>query len=221
MSEYRVFHDGLALPARVAGHPALEFCNTLAGWDIPPGRDYLTDYDHLAVWVSYAELLPTDHVARLRMASERRPQEAASALQRARQVRANLYEVLTDKASGRAFNELTDEIQTAAAHLRLRRRDGKVVRQIDPNAGLDAPLLAALWSASELLISADLERVRACPGQGCGWLFLDRSKRRRWCAMATCGNRAKARRHAERIRRQERAGFSRPLSVEQPMRDPR
>jgi len=34
----------------------------------------------------------------------------------------------------------------------------------------------------------------------CTWLFLDRSRNRsrRWCSMATCGNRAKARRHDRR-----------------------
>jgi len=38
-----------------------------------------------------------------------------------------------------------------------------------------------------------LGRVRLCPGQDCGWLFLDTSGRRRWCSMATCGSRSKMR----------------------------
>ncbi|MEM7170529.1 MAG: CGNR zinc finger domain-containing protein [Pseudomonadota bacterium] len=47
----------------------------------------------------------------------------------------------------------------------------------------------------------DLDRVKVCPGDHCAWLFLDDSRtgRRRWCAMETCGNRAKARRHYERV----------------------
>nr|WP_250475193.1 CGNR zinc finger domain-containing protein [Caballeronia sp. GAFFF1] len=42
-----------------------------------------------------------------------------------------------------------------------------------------------------------LWNVRECGA--CSWLFLDlsRSKSRRWCSMATCGNRVKARRHYE------------------------
>jgi predicted RNA-binding Zn ribbon-like protein len=39
-----------------------------------------------------------------------------------------------------------------------------------------------------------LARVRRCPGSGCGWLFLDRSGKRKWCSMETCGSRAKMRR---------------------------
>jgi len=36
-------------------------------------------------------------------------------------------------------------------------------------------------------------RVKACPGSGCAWVFVDRSRNgsRRWCDMAECGNRAK------------------------------
>ena len=44
------------------------------------------------------------------------------------------------------------------------------------------------------------DRVRVCANDTCRWIFYDesRSGRRRWCDMATCGNRAKARRHRER-----------------------
>jgi predicted RNA-binding Zn ribbon-like protein len=45
-----------------------------------------------------------------------------------------------------------------------------------------------------------LARVRQCPGRDCGWLFLDVSGRRHWCSMATCGSRAKMRRHYARKR---------------------
>jgi predicted RNA-binding Zn ribbon-like protein len=44
------------------------------------------------------------------------------------------------------------------------------------------------------------DRIRICDSETCRWIFYDesRSGRRRWCDMATCGNRAKARRHRER-----------------------
>lgn len=59
--------------------------------------------------------------------------------------------------------------------------------------------LALLWevaaSAVELLTRGPLDRLGECPS--CCWLFLDTSKnrRRRWCSMATCGSRDKARRY--------------------------
>ena len=52
-------------------------------------------------------------------------------------------------------------------------------------------------SAAELLTAEELELVRMCAAEDCGWLFLDTSKNhtRRWCDMKSCGNRAKARKH--------------------------
>jgi predicted RNA-binding Zn ribbon-like protein len=41
---------------------------------------------------------------------------------------------------------------------------------------------------------ARLPRLHRCPGHECGWLFLDRTGRRRWCSMAACGSREKMRR---------------------------
>jgi predicted RNA-binding Zn ribbon-like protein len=76
---------------------------------------------------------------------------------------------------------------------------------IPESAGLDLPALELARAAGALLASTDLEAVGRCPGEGCGWLFLDTRGRRRWCTMAVCGNRAKARRHAARARDESRA----------------
>ena len=57
---------------------------------------------------------------------------------------------------------------------------------------------AVARSAADLLVDTErMDRVKACDGDGCGWLFLDTSRAgtRRWCSMQTCGNRYKARRH--------------------------
>jgi predicted RNA-binding Zn ribbon-like protein len=60
---------------------------------------------------------------------------------------------------------------------------------------------AVIADAVALLGDADrLARVRQCPGDRCGWLFVDASGRRRWCSMQTCGSRAKMRRLYERRR---------------------
>ena len=49
-------------------------------------------------------------------------------------------------------------------------------------------------------------RVKACRGTDCGWVFVDASRNgsRRWCEMASCGNRAKTARF--RARRRAAAG---------------
>src|SRR5438270_5320885 len=65
---------------------------------------------------------------------------------------------------------------------------------------LASPLRPILRSAAELLTSGERGDVRECAAGDCTWLFLDRSRNRtrRWCSMATCGNRAKAQRHYRR-----------------------
>lgn len=47
---------------------------------------------------------------------------------------------------------------------------------------------------ANLLVSDQLKQVKQCSSDQCILLFLDtsKSKRRRWCSMTSCGNRAKA-----------------------------
>lgn len=82
-------------------------------------------------------------------------------------------------------------------------------RQIDIAKGVQSPpivrnqTLASILATSALSILLDARertRVKLCPGDKCGWLFLDETKngRRRWCRMDGCGNRAKAARHYAR-----------------------
>ncbi|HEY3728941.1 MAG TPA: CGNR zinc finger domain-containing protein [Solirubrobacteraceae bacterium] len=188
------------MPVSVSRHPALELCNTFAGWNGTPQTDYLLSYDHLAVWAGSAGLLQGSRVAELRGLAQGKPRAATDALEQAREIRGRLYDLLLDRARPSVFDRFADDVALAASSLRLV-RDGSAIRlQIGSEAELLAPVMAAVWSAGELLVSPERARVRACPGTGCGWLFLDRSGRRRWCTMALCGNRAKARRFASRRR---------------------
>ena len=47
-------------------------------------------------------------------------------------------------------------------------------------------------------------RLKACRASDCEWAFFDhaRNQSRAWCSMRSCGNRAKARAHRERMRRE-------------------
>ncbi|HEX3205086.1 MAG TPA: CGNR zinc finger domain-containing protein [Propionibacteriaceae bacterium] len=48
----------------------------------------------------------------------------------------------------------------------------------------------------------DLERLRRCADQDCGWFFLDtsRNRTRRWCDPGDCGNRNRVKAFAARHR---------------------
>jgi predicted RNA-binding Zn ribbon-like protein len=62
--------------------------------------------------------------------------------------------------------------------------------------------LATARSALKLICQPEPDRLKICPN--CEWLFIDKSKNRsrNWCDMAVCGNRAKARLHYRRKRKE-------------------
>ena len=63
---------------------------------------------------------------------------------------------------------------------------------------------AAVLAAANLLdlLETAPDRVKHCENPGCVLWFFDttRNGTRRWCSMAVCGNRMKARRHYDRVK---------------------
>lgn len=197
--------EDFRLPALVGGHPALDFCNTWAGWGeaVAPDREWLPTYDRLAAWAHHAGILDAADLARLRRAAARDPRTAAAVLTSARRLRTAVHDAALTPTSDadRALRTVASAARDAAAASVLRRDDDGSARwTFTASAGLDLPRLAVARAAAQLLTGPDARHVRACPGQDCGWLFLDRRGRRRWCSMSACGNRSKVRRHAERRR---------------------
>ena len=200
LPRYQRLVDGLVLPAAIADEPALDFCNTRAGWGAPAPREYLTSYDHVVVWAREAELIAAPIAGRLRVSAKREPRQAGRVLARTLTLRDALYAACTD-FSPAAWDAVAAEARTASAAAVLIQDAPPGQRWMIPDsAGLELPALELARAAGALLASTDLETVGRCPGEGCGWLFLDTRGRRRWCTMAVCGNRAKARRHAARAR---------------------
>jgi len=66
--------------------------------------------------------------------------------------------------------------------------------------GLEWLLAAIARSAAEIIAEGPEAPMRKCANPKCGLYFYDDSRtgRRRWCSMATCGNRAKVAAHARR-----------------------
>jgi DNA-binding SARP family transcriptional activator/predicted RNA-binding Zn ribbon-like protein len=179
-----------SLPWSVGGHPALEFCNTYAGWGGPrqPGAEWLRSYTTLAVWAGYLDLADEQTVTSLIEQGERRPGEAAAVLDEARVLRARLYACLTNPDDRRAF-AVVARFAEAAAKMSVFARDSAGLGRwtLCPDAGLRLPVHAAARAAADLLADPRRFTVRACPGEHCGWLFLDQSGLRRYCSVTTCG----------------------------------
>jgi predicted RNA-binding Zn ribbon-like protein len=192
------------------GHPALDFANTTSRRENPAeSREYLTNYGRLVTWGLQTELLSPADAERLRGEASEHPRAAVAALRRATSVREAIYAVFMPAARGErvspaAIGALNALLPEALGALRLEpQRHGFRWGFSHEESDL-APMLApVLRSVAELLTSEDLDRVRECDAGTCFWLFLDTSKNgtRRWCDMKVCGNREKARRHHERVKK--------------------
>ncbi len=194
-------------PQLIGGALCLDFANTVhwRGDPAAPG-DRLVSYDELVHWTHHAGALGRRRARQLISEGRRRPDEARTVLQTAIALRETLARLAAPRgrraAPDLAFvNRLLANAPARAAVIPADRGFAWSTDGVgDP---LDEPLWPILWSAAELLTSARLAQVRECDDPRCAWLFVDasRNRRRRWCAMENCGNRAKVRRHLERRRR--------------------
>jgi predicted RNA-binding Zn ribbon-like protein len=191
--------DGLVVPESFNDHPVLDFCNTRAAWAAPVPKEYLVSHPHLTLWSALNGLLPADSVSGLGRAARRSPGPAAAVVARAVAFRSALYSVLVGPATPEDWAVLDAEVRRAARDVGL--RAGTPAGWTVTTRGLAWPLSAVAWASAQFLTTDAAGTVSACPSADCGWVFANPTGRRRWCRMALCGNRAKARRHAQRRRR--------------------
>lgn len=178
------------------------------GWEARDREgDDLTSYGGLVDWAEEEGLVDDRAAAALRRRAEDRPEEAARVLEGATRLRAALYETLTAVAREEeppvgSLDQLNAALRSAASHLRLSGEGRSYGWTFEASARehLEWPVWRVARSAAGLLTAEEVERLKLCDAHDCGWLFIDasRNRSRRWCDMAECGNRAKARRFRER-----------------------
>jgi predicted RNA-binding Zn ribbon-like protein len=196
----------------LAAHPALDFVNTLDNRFVDRGpTELLSSYADLLAFAEQTGVLDPRQGNMLRKKSD--SPAAAKALRRARDLREILASVFYGiKEQGAPHAEALKCFERYAVAAQRHRElvwAAGGPRGAGSRAGwewgrfegqVELPVWALTLSAAELLASDALSRVHACASQTCRWLFLDTSKNhsRRWCDMAVCGNRMKARRFQAR-----------------------
>ncbi len=75
----------------------------------------------------------------------------------------------------------------------------------ESTTSIEAPIGAILAITARAMIDGTWQRLKACPGRHCGWVFYDNSRNQsaRWCSMKVCGSREKARAYYQRKTRDE------------------
>lgn len=195
----------------LAGDVSLDLVNTVDWTAGGLVAERLVDYTALVTWAEGAGLLVRADAARLVRRSSTRGAEAARVHAEARRLRTLIREVSLGVSRGAVdpapLARLNGAARNAAGHRRLElslwpKTIGLLWGWQGMGVSLDSPLWPVVLAASGLLTSADAGRIRVCQGQGCGWMYVDRSRNglRRWCAMDLCGGREKARRHYARMK---------------------
>ena len=202
---YNIGHSEGDVLRRLGGRAAVDFVNTVD--HDRPDPETLKSYADFVAWSEAAGLFTAAQAKRLRSAARADPDEAGAQLGKAMQLRELARRLFEARAHGRApprgdlvelnrmIGELHDRKLLSAVGLGFARAEGDAV-------DLSAPLSAILDELANFLVSVDFHHLGRCQGPDCGWFFIDKTpkRRRRWCSMASCGNREKAHRHYVRRR---------------------
>lgn len=197
----------------IAGRLAVDFVNTAP---ITHGAG-----DGLSTWGGLVEfLVATGGVSKGRAAALRdleseAPVETSALLRLATQLRTGIREILETRISGGlipdgAVATINHILACTEGYERLVRVEDAAAGQSDwrlslwsRSQGLEWLIASIARSAAELVAEGPGAPMRICANPKCGLFFYDASRTggRKWCSMATCGNRAKVASHFRRRRK--------------------
>ncbi|TMD12511.1 MAG: hypothetical protein E6J00_11605 [Chloroflexi bacterium] len=195
----------------------LDFVNTLhfsgshkhADGDTPrgPTHDHLRTPGDALDWLVRHDLL---HAATRDALVERyrlSPAEGDHVLARLRRLRQAMRAILETTVDSRPpslgdLSELNRAMRTHYVYELVPGPDGVSLEHRHQGDPVDGAMARLAESLARELIQGEPGRLRICDNRECSWVFADRSRtaRRKWCDMATCGNRAKVARHRARRR---------------------
>ena len=167
----------------------------------------LPTLDDALTWFVDRGVIHMEGADRVRTQAGRNDAAMDRDLNRVHAVRSALREVATAISEHRAPNAESLETINRALHARqvielVPAPDGCTVDHRHVGNPIDDALARLADPFVLELTEGHPERIKTCASDTCEWIFYDssRTSRRRWCDMATCGNRAKAARHRARTR---------------------
>ncbi len=183
----------------------LDFVNTD---ELDGGKwvDTLPTLRDAAAWLIERGLLYPEEAGPLGRLDEARQQAMLERLRDARAaIRAVVASLVTGDPAADSAVATVNKLLRARTAVELADADGAIVaRHRHVGDAFDGALAGLVEPLVDAVASGDTGRFRVCANDGCLWVFEDTSRtgRRRWCSMASCGNRAKAARHRARQRGQ-------------------
>ena len=197
----------------IADARGLDFLNSVAT-PVDAPVDWIRDGAGFIDWLRQAELVAADELEEI--VARAAPGELDRVADQARDLR-EWFRIFVRDHKGTSPAG-ADALQQLAPLNRLLERDeayGQVVVESDAHGhGQLAFATERRWRSPEsllipigeeiarVIVAKDFSQIKACEGQHCSLLFIDRTRARarRWCSMGLCGNRAKVAAHRVRQR---------------------
>jgi predicted RNA-binding Zn ribbon-like protein len=198
-------------PFFISGALGLDFLNSLAT-PIDTPVEWLSSGNDLLAWLGKADLIPKDAAASLRKSALAGELDAVAAQARALR---EWFRGFVRKHQGKpleraALSELEplnqllsrdQEFEQIAA--RTDDRESTPSLELVRQRRWHSPsvlLLPIAQALADLVCQENFADVKACAGSLCSLIYVDRTRTRarRWCSMAVCGNREKQAVHRRR-----------------------
>jgi predicted RNA-binding Zn ribbon-like protein len=188
-------------PPLLGGRLSIDFANAT-----PPSTEL--SWERLIHFLESTSIVSDERGAQLLNLPQSDPQAAGALLLKAQRLGHALRKAFTamlrkQRIAGEWIEPVNEILCITEGHDELVGQDGVwTIEFVAREGGLDWLLAAVARSAAEIIAEGPSARLRICANAHCGLLFYDdsRTRRRRWCSMAVCGNRNKvaafARKHA-------------------------
>ncbi|HXJ12740.1 MAG TPA: CGNR zinc finger domain-containing protein [Candidatus Limnocylindrales bacterium] len=179
-------------PKLIAGRLALDFANL-----IPVAHDLS--------WTEFVDFLVDSRVVgeergmRLESLESNEPGAVDAVLLKILRLRECVRAIFSAVEEGRDFPKawvapINEILRVTEGHDEVVVHEGRWrLEFIGRESGLEWLLAAIARSAAELIVEGQDAPLKRCANAGCRLFFYDdsRTRRRRWCSMAVCGNRHK------------------------------
>jgi predicted RNA-binding Zn ribbon-like protein len=179
-------------PPLLGGRLSVDFVNAT-----PPNAEL--SWEQLTHFLEATAIVSAERGAQLLNLPQSDPQAAEALLLKAWRLGSALRKVFAamlrkQRISGEWIEPVNEILRITEGHDELAGQDSVwKIEFVAREGGLDWLLAAVARSGAEIIAEGVRARLRLCANPHCGLFFYDnsRTRRRRWCSMAVCGNRSK------------------------------
>ena len=179
-------------PKLIAGRLALDFANL-----IPEAHDL--SWREFVKFLVSSQVVSEERGTRLEVLERSEPGAVDEVLLKILRLRECLRAVFSEVEKRKSFPKawvapINEILRVTEGHDELVPQEGRWrLEFIGRESGLEWLLAAIARSAAELVVEGQAAPVKRCANPECRLFFYDdsRTRQRRWCSMAVCGNRHK------------------------------